>query len=132
MKLIITMLALVGFSLTAEPQTGHDIQRYSYHLWGTVLDEDSQPMPHLSVCFMPSVRPINGRIPCTKTGDDGNFAWTVKDIPDKYKVCASTGDMPFLLVGDTHRMTCSEQIELGANDDCRKVDLKFETEEQQP
>jgi hypothetical protein len=128
MKLIFTIVAVVGFALVAPAQNGQDIQRWSYHVWGTVLDEESRPMPHLTVCFVPAERPINGRIPCTKTGDDGTFAWTVKDIPDKYTVCASTTDSPFVLVGEdpSHRVSCSKPMEFGASDDCRKVDLKFE------
>jgi hypothetical protein len=129
MKLVLCVLVFLGSTFVASAQTSQDIQRYSYHLWGTVLDEESRIMPHLTVCFLPSERPINGRIPCTKTGDDGTFAMTVKDIPDKYNVCASTTDSPFVLVGEdpSHRVSCSKRIEFGANTDCRKVDLKFET-----
>ena len=127
MKVIFTFLAVAGLSLVASAQSAQDIQRYSYHVWGTVLDEESRTMPHLTVCFVPAERPINGRIPCAKTGHDGTFAMTVKDIPDKYTVCASTTDSPFILVGEdpSHRVICSKRMEFGANDDCRKVDLKF-------
>jgi hypothetical protein len=128
MKLISTATTVLVFSLIVFAQNGQDIQRWSYNVWGTVLDEESQPMPHLTVCFVPAERPINGRIPCTKTGDDGTFDWTVKEIPDKYSVCASTTDSTFVLVGDdpSHRVSCSKAMEFGANDERRKVDLKFE------
>jgi hypothetical protein len=128
MKLIFTAITIVGISLIAFAQNGQDIQRWSYHVWGTVLNEESRPMPNLTVCFVPAERPINGRIPCTKTGNDGTFAWTVNDIPDKYTVCASTTDSPFVLVGEdpSHRVSCSKKMEFGANDECRKVDLKFD------
>ena len=134
MKLLITVLAVVGFSLGSAARTEQDIQRYSYHVWGTVVDEDSRTMPHLFVCLVPSERPINGRIPCTKSGDNGTFAMTVKDIPDKYNVCASTTESPFIFVGEdpSHRVTCSKPMEFGSNDDCRKVDLKFGTQKGQP
>jgi hypothetical protein len=128
MKLVCTIIAVVGFALVAFAQNGQDIQRWSYHVWGTVLDEESRPAPRLTVCVIPAERPINGRIPCTKTGDDGTFAMTVRDIPDKYNICASTTDSPFVLVGEdpNHRVSCSKKMEFGANDECRKVDLKFE------
>jgi hypothetical protein len=110
-------------------QTGQDIQRYSYRVWGTVLDEKSQPMPHLTVCFVPAERPINGRIPCKKASDEGAYDMTVKDIPDKYIVCATTTDSPFKFANDpdpSHRVTCSKPIVFDAHDEERKVDLKFE------
>jgi len=134
MKLFFIVLAVVGLSLVVAARTDQDIQRYSYHVWGTVLDEESRTMRHLTVCFVPAERPINGRIPCTKTDDKGTFAMTVRDTPDKYNVCASTTDSPFLLVGDdpSHRVTCSKPMEFGSNDDCRRVDLKFETKKGQP
>ena len=56
---------------------------------------------------------------------------TVKDIPDKYKVCASTKDSPFLFEGDQdkgHRAVCSEVIVFGAKDECRQIELKFATQ----
>ena len=134
MKLAFTLLAVVVFSLVTFA-VGQDIQRYANHVWGTVLDHDSKTMPHLTVCFVPAVRPINGRIPCVKTGNDGSFAMTVKDIPDKYNVCASTTESPFILVGDPdpdHRVTCSKTMEFGSNDDCRKVDLQFKAQDAEP
>jgi hypothetical protein len=127
MKLVIVLLVTVIFSLAAFGQNGQDIQRYSYHTWGTVLDEESQPMV-LNVCWVPAERPINGQIPCVKSDRDGSFAMTVHDIPDKYVVCASTTDTPFIFVGDTdptHRVTCSKPFATGAADECRKLDLKF-------
>ena len=128
MKSLFTLLAVAAFSMVGFGQTGQDVQRYSYHVWGTVLDEESRPMLHLTVCWIPAERPINGRIPCVKIGDDSTFALTVKDIPDKYVVCASTTDSPFIFAGDpdpTHRATCSKALVFDAGDDCRKVNLKF-------
>jgi hypothetical protein len=110
------------------PEAQGEPQRFLYFLWGNVLDEQSQTMPGTTVCLVPAVRPIAGRIPCVKTDDAGDFALKVKDIPDKYKVCASTTDSPFLFEGDQekgHRAVCSEVIEFGAKDECRKVTLKF-------
>jgi hypothetical protein len=135
MKSIFTLLVGVSFSLLAVAQSGQDIQRYSYEVWGTVVDEKSRSLSHLTVCFLPAERPINGRIPCTKTGDSGSFWMTVKDIPDKYIVCASTTDSPFISAQDkdpTHRVTCSKPIEFGAHDQRREVNLKFEKKERQP
>lgn len=86
-------------------------------------------MAGMTVCFVPAERPLNGRIPCARTDDAGDFALTVKDIPDKYRVCASTTDSPFIFEGNKdkgHRAVCSEVIEFGAKDECRKVVLKFE------
>jgi hypothetical protein len=128
MKLIVSLFVVVGVSLVGFGQTGQEIQRYSYHTWGTVSDEQSRPMAHLNICWLPAERPINGRIPCVKSGDDGTFAMTVHDIPDKYTVCATTTDSPFIFVGDTdpaHRVTCSKPFVTAAGDECRKVDLKF-------
>ncbi len=128
MKLIAILWLLVGASMVDSGQTGQEIQRYAYHTWGVVSDEHSQPMSHLNVCWVPAERPINGRIPCVKSGDDGSFAMTVHDIPDKYTVCATTTDSPFILMGDTdptHRVTCSKPFRTGADDECRKIDLKF-------
>ena len=104
-------------------------QRYSYHVWGTVSDEELETISNMTVCVLPSERPINGRIPCTKTGSDGSFAMTDKNIPDKYTVCASTTDSPFILSQDhdkSHRVACTKPIEFRSSDECRKVDLKFE------
>ena len=50
------------------------------------------------------------------------------DIPDKFIVCASTTDSPFIFEQDkdkSHRVTCSKPFEFGAADDCRKVDIEF-------
>jgi hypothetical protein len=55
----------------------------------------------------------------------------VNDIPDKYQVCASNTDSPFIFEGakhEGHRAVCSEVGELGAKDGCRKVTLKFEAQ----
>lgn len=120
------LLILAFALLVAFPQRQET--RYSYHAWGTVRDSDNTAMRGINVCIVPAVRPINGRIPCVKTGADGSFAITVTDIPDKYKVCASTKDSPFILSPNqdpTHRVVCSETIEFPAHDDCRKVDLRF-------
>jgi len=127
-KSIRALLAVVGVSLVAFAQNGQEIQRYSYHTWGTVADEQSRPMVDLNVCWVPAKRPIQGRIPCVKTGNDGAFAMTVRDIPDEYVVCATTMDTPFKFVGDvdpTHRVTCSKRFATAAADECRKIDLKF-------
>jgi hypothetical protein len=82
-----------------------------------VQDGESRTMPGTTVCLVPAVRPIAGRIPCVKTDDARDFALTVKDIPDKYKACASTKDSPIIFEGDQdkgHRAVCSEVIEFGA------------------
>jgi hypothetical protein len=100
-------------------------QRYSYNLSGKVLDEKSQLMAKTTVCFVPSERPINGRIPCTKTDSKGKFDFTVKDISDKYRVCASTSESIFVLVGDKHRVICTKKMLFGAQDEIRNVTLKF-------
>ena len=130
MKYILTALvALIACSPVLPQSAQVEPQRYTYHLWGTVLDGQSRTMPRTTVCFVPAERPISGRIPCTKTDDAGNFALTVKDIPDKYKVCASTTDSPFIFEWDKdtgHRVVCSEVIEFDAKDECRKIGLKFE------
>jgi hypothetical protein len=105
-----------------------NIDRYSYHLWGKVLSETSEPIPRLTICLIPASRPINGRIPCVKSEANGDFAITVIDIPDKYNVCASTTDSPFVLTNEkdpSHRVICSQPLEFGAADDCRRVELKF-------
>jgi hypothetical protein len=125
---LIVLIALVACSAVRSQVTQVEPQRYSYHIWGNVLDEQAQAMSKLTVCFVPAERPINGRIPCTKTDNEGNFAFTVNDIPDKYIVCASTTDSPFIFEQDKdegHRATCTSAMEFGAKDECRKVALKF-------
>ena len=132
MKYILTILiTVVAAAMSLSPATQDEPQRYSYFVWGNILDGQSQAMPGTTVCLVPAVRPIAGRIPCVKTDDAGDFALKVKDIPDKYKVCASTTDSPYIFQGDHdkgHRAVCSEVIEFGAKDECRKVALKFAAE----
>jgi len=127
MKCIFVIVAgLVACSALPSQATQNEPQRYRYHVWGTVKDSQSRAMSGASVCFVPAERPINGRIPCAKTDGEGEFALTVKDVPDKYKVCASDTDTPFILEGDrAHRATCSEVIEFGAGDECKEVTLRF-------
>jgi hypothetical protein len=129
MKYIFTILiALVACSTFLPSAAQDEPQRYAYHVWGNVSDEQSRTMPRTTVCFIPAERPINGRVPCVKTDDAGDFALTAKDVPDKYRVCASTTDSPFILEGDKdkgHRAVCSEVIEFGVKDECRKIALKF-------
>jgi len=128
MKLLIVLFTTAILSFVVSGWNDQDIQRYSYHTWGTVLDEESRPIAHLNVCWVPAERPINGRIPCVKSNDDGSFAMTVHDTPDKYVVCATTTNSPFILSGDTdpdHRVTCSKPFATAAADECRKLDLKF-------
>lgn len=133
MKITIAVaLTLAAITLITSAQISQqEPQRFSYHAWGKVEDEGALDVANMTICFLPSERPINGRIPCSKTAYDGTYAITVKDIPDKYIVCASTTDSPFIFERDkdkSHRVTCSKPIEFGAADDCRKVDLKFKSE----
>jgi hypothetical protein len=125
----------LAFSLVCFAQNAQDVPRFTYQVWGTVRDENSRTMSHVTVCFLPVERPINGRIPCTKTSDAGTFSLTVNDIPDKYNVCASTTETPSILVGDTdpnHRVVCSKAMEFGAHNVFRKANLKFETKKKRP
>jgi hypothetical protein len=124
---------LTVFSGGCAAQSAQQIQRFNYHLWGTVQDENSHAMSNITVCFLPSERPISGRIPCTKTSDRGTFSLTVNDIPDKYSVCASTTETPFKRIGDkdpNHRIVCSKTLTLGPQDTSRKINLKFEPKKQ--
>ena len=106
MKFILTTLFIVSVcSCVTFSQTVHDEpQRFSYHIWGSVLDEQSRPMAKVSVCFVPAARPQQGRITCTKTDEQGNFAFTVKNIPDKYVVSATNKEFPFLFVETKKRV----------------------------
>jgi hypothetical protein len=129
MKVAYTALILVAISLIASAQLAQkQPDRYSYHVWGTVTDSASHVIPKMTVCFVPSARPINGRIPCTKTVRDGSFAMTLEEIPGKYQICTSIGGSPPLVFPKDkgQHVTCSKPIELGAGDECRRVDLKFE------
>ena len=123
---ILLMITLpVSFGQTKEQM------RFSYHVWGTVTDFDGRTMTGAYVCIIPSQRPINGRIPCTRTTSDGSFAITIKDIPDEYKVCASTKESPFILLPNhdsSHRVVCSDSVVFPAHDDCRQINLKFDKE----
>ncbi|HEX8844880.1 MAG TPA: hypothetical protein VF791_09570 [Pyrinomonadaceae bacterium] len=129
MKFILTiMMILIAGSAVLPQTTPTEPQRYTYHIRGDVKDERSRRMPGISVCLVPAVRPINGRIPCTKTDDAGDYSLKVKDIPDKYRVCASTTDTPFIFEGDkdkSHRVICTDVMVFGAKDESRKVALKF-------
>jgi hypothetical protein len=127
---ILLATALTVFSGQTKDQT-----MFTYHVWGTVVDSDGHTMTGAYVCIIPSVRPINGRIPCTRTTSDGSFAITIKDIPDEYKVCASTKESPFILLPNpdpSHRVVCSDSIPFPAHDDCRKIDLKFDSKNESP
>lgn len=120
--LLIALVAIPTFPSQQET-------RYSYEMWGTVTDSDGRNMKNIFVCVVPSKRPINGRIPCVKTSPNGSFSITVNDIPDEYKVCASTKESPFILVPNkdsSHRVLCSKPIVFPPHDDSRRVDLKFD------
>ena len=121
-------LVVLCAALAFIPFQEKEATRFSYHVWGGVVDSDGQAMRDINICIVPAQRPINGRIPCVKTTADGSFAITVKDIPDPYNVCASTRESLFILSPNpdpAHRVVCSETITFPAHDDCRKVDLKF-------
>lgn len=127
----VATLVLIITVLSASSFLAQDAKRFSYHAWGTVADSDGQPIRNIYVCIVPAVRPINGRIPCVKTSLDGTFAITVKDIPDEYTVCASTKESPFILVPNhdsSHRVICSGKISFPPNDECRKIDLSFDSQ----
>jgi hypothetical protein len=113
--------------MAATLQTANSPRRYTYVVRGKVYDEKSHAMAHMTVCWVPGVRPINGQIPCSNSDDDGSFALIVDDVPDKYFVCASTTSSPFVFVGEdpSHRVICSNILEFGAGDEDRKVDLRF-------
>jgi len=135
MKLIVAVVILsVSCPLFCLSQQEPDQpQRYSYQVTGSVLDTDSQPMARITVCFEPSERPINGRVPCAKTTDGGRFSVGAEDVPDKYRVCASTVDSPVPLNTDPSekqpRTKCTEPMEFGAQDESREVTIQFEAEE---
>ncbi len=134
MKIILIItLVLAVCSVSVLSQSIQDVtQRYSYHVWGSVLDEQSQPMANISVCFIWVNGPLKGRLPCTKTDFEGNFALTVKGIPDKYIVSASTKGNSLILDEDLqmgNRVKYSEQMEFGAKDECRKVRLQFDVKD---
>ena len=120
-------LFLISSISTFSQSEQKEPQRFSYHIWGNVTDENSNPMINITVCFFPAERPINGRVPCTKTDQSGNYAFTVKDVPDKYIVSASTGDW-FIPIGKQQkkeRYKSSEPISFGAEDVCRKIDFQL-------
>ena len=126
-SLVLVIAVLIASSLHAQ-----EAQRFSYHVWGTVTDSDKQPMRDVFVCIVPATRPINGRIPCVKTGVNGTFGITVRDTPDDYTVCASTKESPFVLIPNkdpSHRVVCSGKISFPAHDESRKVDLRFKSHE---
>ncbi len=128
---LIIIATLAACSMLLAQAAQNEPQRFTYHVWGYVLDEQSRRMSRTSVCIIAAERPLGGRIPCTKTDEAGDFALTVKDVPDKYRVCASTTDSPIIFEGDKdkrHRATCSEVIEFGAKDECREVALQFKAQ----
>ena len=135
MKLILAVCSviIIGLSSTFSQTVRDEPQRFSYHVWGSVVDEYSQPMVNISVCFLWVDGPLHGRIPCTKTNYEGEFALTIKGVPDKYVVSASSSEyLPFLLQRDEkkhYREKYSEIIEFGAKDECRKVTLQFDAQQ---
>jgi hypothetical protein len=134
MKTILTILFIIAVcSVSAFSQSvQNEPQRFSYYIWGSVVDEQSQPTAKISVCFIPAERPLGGRIPCTKTDEAGNFAFTVKDTPDKYVIFATTKESPLFLEGDEekgHRFKSSEVMEFGAKDESRKVTIQFDAKQ---
>lgn len=95
MKMVL-LLALVGTITCVAAQQVLEPKYYSYTLAGTVIDELGRPAAGINVCWIPAERPINGRIPCTQTGEKGHYHLSVSDVPDKYTVSA-TSYYPFLL-----------------------------------
>ena len=137
MKFIIAALSIIAVCLSsAFSQTvQNEPKRFSYHIWGSVSDENSRPLAQISVCFIWVNGPLTGRLPCTKTDFEGNYALTVKGVPDKYIVSASTPDRPLINLIDKghtekdYRVKYSEQMEFGAKDECRKVTLQFDAKQ---
>ena len=122
--------AFVIAVLVAFLQSGENQQRYDYYVIGNVLDEHEKEMADITVCFIPAERPINGRIPCNKTNAAGAFSIGVRDVPDKYKVCASTTDSPFVTVGDDdpkHRVACSDVLQFPPKDETVNVSIRFKS-----
>lgn len=135
MKFIFTLAIIcAAFSSVALPQMPQDEpQRFTYRITGSVLDNESQPMANVSVWFVPAVRPIQGRIPRVVTDSEGKFSLTAKDVPDKYRACASTLDSPFLIVqdefsGKQNRVVCTETLEFIEKNESREVTIKFDSE----
>ena len=124
MKLMI-FLPIIFILFLTPTFAQNEPQRYSYNVLGIVLDEKSRPMPNILVCFYPSERPINGRIPCVKTNYEGRFSVGEKTIPDKYIVCASTVDYRYQPEQANDRDICSKPMVFGAKDESKKVKLKF-------
>ena len=132
MKTLFTFFLIFVFTAIVFSQTDqNEPKRYSYHISGNVIDEQSKPMAKVLVCFVPAVRPVNSRISCTKTDEKGNYEIGAKDIPDKYIVSASTGDSLLRISGDGEkdaRLKSSEVMNFGAKDESREVILQFDAE----
>lgn len=121
----ISLIVFVLAVLVAFPALPQET-RYSYRVWGTVVGPNDKGMRDINIFILPAVRPIDGRLPTTKTRADGSFDITFNDIPDKYIVCASNKNSPFVLNKDPdHRVVCSKTIEFSPHDESRRVDLKF-------
>ena len=119
---------LLIIALFCPLQSRDDTQRYEYHVYGKVRDERGKEMGHITVCLIPAARPINGRIPCEKTNEAGAFSLIVRDVPDKYQVCASTTEFPVVTIGDKdpkHRIVCSGVLNFPAKDESIEISLKF-------
>ncbi len=125
MKLLVTMFLIVGFGGILFAQT--EPQRYQYHIWGAVTDENSKPMFRVTVCLIPAVRPWQGRFSCSQTDDMGEYAFTAKDIPDKYFVIAGTGKFPVFLADKNIRTVSTQDLDFGAADECRHINLQFKS-----
>lgn len=91
---------------------------------GSVLDYKSRPIAKIKICVYSAERPQQGRAPCSKTDDKGNFDFTANIIiGEKFVICAST--QTDLLEKKNPRHVCSEPVIFESKDENKIVELKF-------
>ena len=127
-RILLILLSIVCGAYNVSAQQTNETKYFNYHITGSVTDERSRPAANISVCWVPAERPINGRIPCTKTDAAGKYDLAVKDIPDKYTIAASSGKYPPFMLGldkSDYRGASSGVLIFRASDESRTIDLQL-------
>jgi hypothetical protein len=89
---LLAMFGLMGLATYLSAQEVVSRNYYSYSIDGIITDESGHPSADIYVCWWPAVRPLSGRIPCTRSNEKGHYVLSVKDVPDEYIVLASSFD----------------------------------------
>jgi hypothetical protein len=86
---LLAMLGLMGLATYLSAQEVVSRNYYSYSIEGIITDESGHPSADIYVCWWPADRPLS-RIPCSRSNEKGRYVLSIKDVPDKYVVKASS------------------------------------------